>query len=205
MFMILFSLKIKSVYTYYSKHTENIFLHILATNRCVNMNNFRFVEPVVSVVLVLKGVVLGYQTSGQRMPSVISTPVWCRLQWLGVWLWHMSNIRSSLYRRYISCGLASVLQYSQRGTFIWTPVTAIYLSVFAGNDHRDWCFFVDISGGHRCSIAHSSEHRATRCTNTADRDGRTRWSLVVINKCLHLVCWHLLTELLFSGCRRPTT
>jgi len=66
-------------------------------------------------------------------------------------------------------------------------------------------FFVDISGGHRCSIAHGSEHRATRCTNTADRDGRTRWSLVVINKCLHLFCWHLLTELFFSGCRRPTT
>jgi len=33
------------------------------------------------------------------------------------------------------------LQYSQRGTFIWTPITAIYLNVFAENDHRDRCFF----------------------------------------------------------------
>jgi len=39
--------------------------------------------------------------------------------------------------------------------------------------------FADISGGHRRLIAHGSEHRATRCTNTADPDGRTRWSLVV--------------------------
>ena len=38
--------------------------------------------------------------------------------------------------------------------------------------------FADISGGHRCSIAHGSEHRATRCTNTADPDGRTRWSFI---------------------------
>jgi len=38
--------------------------------------------------------------------------------------------------------------------------------------------FADISGGHRCSIAHGSEHRATRCTKTADADGRTRWSLI---------------------------
>ena len=33
-----------------------------------------------------------------------------------------------------------LIQYSQRGTFIWTPVTAIYLNVFAENDHRDRCF-----------------------------------------------------------------
>jgi len=32
------------------------------------------------------------------------------------------------------------IQYSQRGTFIWTPVTAIYLYKFAENDHRDRCF-----------------------------------------------------------------
>jgi len=42
--------------------------------------------------------------------------------------------------------------------------------------------FADISGGYRRSIVHGSEHRATRCTNTADPDGRTRGSLVVINK-----------------------
>jgi len=76
-----------------------------------------------------------------------------------------------------------LVQYSQRATFIWTPDTAINLNVFAENDHRDRCFFADISGGHRRSIAHGSEHRATRCTNTADPDGLTRWSLVVINKC----------------------
>jgi len=34
----------------------------------------------------------------------------------------------------------TIVQYSQRGTFIWTPVTAIYLNVFAENDHRDRCF-----------------------------------------------------------------
>jgi len=32
------------------------------------------------------------------------------------------------------------LQYSQRGTFIWTPVIAIYLNLFAENDHRDRCY-----------------------------------------------------------------
>jgi len=46
--------------------------------------------------------------------------------------------------------------------------------------------FADISGGHRCSIAHGSKHRATRCTNTADPDGRTRWSLILYN--LHVQC-----------------
>jgi len=40
-------------------------------------------------------------------------------------------------------------------------------------------FIADISGGHRRSIAHGSEHRATRCTITADPDGRTRWSMMV--------------------------
>ena len=44
----------------------------------------------------------------------------------------------------------------------------------------------DYSGGHRCSIAHGSEHRATRCTNTADPDGRTRWSRILYN--LHVQC-----------------
>jgi len=39
--------------------------------------------------------------------------------------------------------------------------------------------FADISGGHRRSIAHGSEHRVTRCRNTADPDGRSQWSLVV--------------------------
>ena len=36
--------------------------------------------------------------------------------------------------------LKKVIQYSQRGTFIWTPITAIYLNVFAENDHRDRWF-----------------------------------------------------------------
>jgi len=36
--------------------------------------------------------------------------------------------------------LNSHLQYSQRGTFIWTPITAIYLNVFAEKDHRNRCF-----------------------------------------------------------------
>jgi len=86
----------------------------------------------------------------------------------------------------VSCPLHILLQYSQRGTFIWTPVTAIYLNVFAENDHRDRCFFADISSGHRCSIAHGSKHRATRCTNTADPDGLTRRSLILYN--LHVQC-----------------
>jgi len=43
--------------------------------------------------------------------------------------------------------------------------------------------FADISSGHRCSISHDS---ATRCTNTADSDGRTRWSLILYN--LHVQC-----------------
>jgi len=47
-------------------------------------------------------------------------------------------------------------------------------------------FFADISVGHRCLIAHGSEHRATRCTNTADPDGRTRWSLILYY--LHVQC-----------------
>jgi len=47
-------------------------------------------------------------------------------------------------------------------------------------------FFADISGGHQCSMAHGSEHRATRCTNTADPDGRTRRSLILYN--LHVQC-----------------
>ena len=32
------------------------------------------------------------------------------------------------------------IQYSQRGTFIWTPITAIYLNVFAENEHHDRWF-----------------------------------------------------------------
>jgi len=47
--------------------------------------------------------------------------------------------------------------------------------------------FADVSDGHRRSIAHGSEHHATRCTNTADPDGRTQWSPVVINKCIYFV------------------
>jgi len=46
--------------------------------------------------------------------------------------------------------------------------------------------FADISGGHRSSISHGSEHRATRCTNTAGPDGRTRWSRILYN--LHVQC-----------------
>jgi len=34
----------------------------------------------------------------------------------------------------------SNVQYSQRRTFIWTSVTAIYVNVFTENDHRDGCF-----------------------------------------------------------------
>jgi len=86
-----------------------------------------------------------------------------------------------------SRNIPMTVQYSQRATFIWPPVIAIYLNVFAENDHRDLCFFADVSGSHQRSIAHGSEHRATRCTNTSDPDGRTRWSLVVINKCIYFV------------------
>jgi len=47
-------------------------------------------------------------------------------------------------------------------------------------------FIVDISVGHRCSIANGSEHRATQCMNTADPDGQTRRSLILYN--LHVQC-----------------
>jgi len=40
------------------------------------------------------------------------------------------------------CILYKFVQYSQRETFIWTLVTAIYLNVFAENDHRDRCFAI---------------------------------------------------------------
>ena len=81
------------------------------------------------------------------------------------------------------------VQYSQRGTFIWTPIIAIDLNVFAEKDHRDRWFlpiFQVVTG-----VAHGSEHRATRCTNTADPDCRTRWSLV-INRLFYTIYMYIM-------------
>ena len=54
-----------------------------------------------------------------------------------------SVIKDFLYKSstsYIVLHSYLLIQYSQRGTFIWTPITASNINVFAESDHRDRWF-----------------------------------------------------------------